>query len=456
MSHDYKQDSQIAQDSDSTRGDQTSPERWTMTQAFYANMGGFVIDTKPLDGKEYIPGSPRLTFTPRGILFLALNDILPNEAESFINDKSKANSFAKVITCMQGGWLVIQCIARLAYQLPITLLEINTIGHVLCAFAMYIFWFSKPLDINEPTVVSSDKFENIGRVCALMWMNSAVSSAAMEMRSGTIEKDTELESLLFHDLSAGESSGRLLPSPTIVSPSEEKTKFGISEGQILNGTGFTLNPRSLRFSKNKITKAEQSQIKSDSVESGAGEQMFLEVDDTDIQRWRMASQVLQANPTLLSDSYFKKIAPQPPITFKSWKFKDLVCERRRDYPLHELGGGGFYIFVFLPLATALYGGLHSAAWNEYFPTPAERDLWRYSSIIAASSGPMFSIVLTLWGTLASVGVVLDGLAYMSIGIVILAFSASQIFLVIEAFISLRELPLAAYDTPRWLQVIPHI
>jgi len=115
---------------DSTPGAQFSAERWTMTQAFYANMGGFVIDTKPLDGKEYIPESPRNTLTARGIYFLALNGIIPDEAESFIKDKSKANAFAKVITCIQGGWLVIQCLARLCYQLPITLLEINTVRHV--------------------------------------------------------------------------------------------------------------------------------------------------------------------------------------------------------------------------------------------------------------------------------------------------------------------------------------
>ncbi|PQE18169.1 major facilitator superfamily protein [Rutstroemia sp. NJR-2017a BBW] len=165
----------IDRDRNSTLVGQTSPERWGMTKAFYADMGGFAIDTIPRDGKEYIPGSPRLTFTPRGIHFLALNGVFPNEAKSLIKDKSKANALAKVITCMQGGWLLIQCIARLCYQMPITLLEINTVGHVLCAFMIYIFWFYKPLDINEPTVVSSEKLEELEQLCALMWMSSSRS-----------------------------------------------------------------------------------------------------------------------------------------------------------------------------------------------------------------------------------------------------------------------------------------
>ena len=127
-------------------------------------MGGFVIDTHAADGKEYIPDSPRLTFTSRGIEFLALNGIFPAIFESFIKDKSKANAFAKIFTCLQGAWLIIQCIAQLSYKLPVTLLEINTVGHVLCALAIYVFWFSKPLNIDEPTVLD-DQLCTAHRTC---------------------------------------------------------------------------------------------------------------------------------------------------------------------------------------------------------------------------------------------------------------------------------------------------
>ncbi|KAI2777361.1 hypothetical protein F4815DRAFT_481826 [Daldinia loculata] len=37
--------------------------------------------------------------------------------------------------------MVIQCISRKAYRLPLTLLEIHTMVHVVCAFILYICWF---------------------------------------------------------------------------------------------------------------------------------------------------------------------------------------------------------------------------------------------------------------------------------------------------------------------------
>jgi len=91
-----------------------------MTHAFYAIMGGFVIDTHPADmpasidgssqlisGKEYIHGSPLLTVTGQGIYFLTLNGIVHPISEVTINDKSKTNSFAKIFACIQGSWLII-------------------------------------------------------------------------------------------------------------------------------------------------------------------------------------------------------------------------------------------------------------------------------------------------------------------------------------------------------------
>jgi hypothetical protein len=418
-----------------------------MTQAFYANMGGYVIDTKALDGKEYIPGSPRITLTARGICFLAQSGIIPNEAESFIKDKSKANALAKVITCMQGGWLVIQCIARLAYQLPITLLEINTVGHVLCAFAIYLFWFSKPLDINEPTVistvVSSERLEDLERLCALMWMGSSLSSKAITRHPKASDADSELESLHFYDLRVSQYTGRHGSPTTIMeSPSEEKTKFKIYEGRILDGTGFTLNPQSSRFS---------------------GIQRVIELDDTDIKRWMMASRVLEAE---LGPTTFINRTLEPAHTFVDWRFRELVCGRCWDWPGRDLEGGEDTLGLYLPLATALYGGLHSAAWNAYFPTSTERNWWRYSSIIAASSGSVFSMLSILSYLIHPttavnhirkphliLGQSLIGLSGWGL---MVAFFVSRMFLVIEAFISLRKLPLAAYDTPRWLQDIPHI
>ena len=46
-------------------------------------------------------------------------------------DKSKANTLAKALVIIQASWLLIQVIGRLIAKLPVTLLEVNTIAHVL-------------------------------------------------------------------------------------------------------------------------------------------------------------------------------------------------------------------------------------------------------------------------------------------------------------------------------------
>jgi hypothetical protein len=47
----------------------------------------------------------------------------------------------KIIVVGQVLWMVLQCIARTAYHLPLSLLEIHTMFHVACALLLYICWF---------------------------------------------------------------------------------------------------------------------------------------------------------------------------------------------------------------------------------------------------------------------------------------------------------------------------
>lgn len=106
-----------------------------MTYSFYVVIGGFVVDVSGIHDIYKI-----FTLTPSAILKLARNDHfidIPNHA---IQDKSKADVLAKGLVCFQVTWLMVQCIARSAYGYPLSLLEIRTSVHVVCALAMYIFW----------------------------------------------------------------------------------------------------------------------------------------------------------------------------------------------------------------------------------------------------------------------------------------------------------------------------
>jgi hypothetical protein len=58
-----------------------------------------------------------------------------------IDDKSKADTLQKVLVLIQVSWMVIQCTARRISDLPLTLLEIHTLVHVVCAIILYACWF---------------------------------------------------------------------------------------------------------------------------------------------------------------------------------------------------------------------------------------------------------------------------------------------------------------------------
>ena len=126
---------------------------------FYAGMGGFVIDLEDLktdDETPFIPGQRYLTLTPRGVQLLAECGLLPDISPKEISERSKTDGIGKALAIMQASWLLVQVINRLIAKLPVTLLEINTLGHVGCAFGTYILWWRKPGWLNYPTRLHGD------------------------------------------------------------------------------------------------------------------------------------------------------------------------------------------------------------------------------------------------------------------------------------------------------------
>ena len=118
-----------------------------MVHGFYAGMGGFAFPPDDLN-------ATRDFLTAHGALVLAELDLLPDISEEQIRDKSKADSTSKAIALLQASWLIIQSAGRVAVGLPVSLLEIHTIAHVLCAFIIWALWWRKPMDVIEPTLIS--------------------------------------------------------------------------------------------------------------------------------------------------------------------------------------------------------------------------------------------------------------------------------------------------------------
>lgn len=143
---------------------------WTMDQAFFAVSGGVAIDTSPFTHRPYT------SLTPSGIVLLAEIGLLPRFSEQDAQDRSRADAIAKSITCLQASWFFIQGLARVRAGLPLTLLELHTMTHIICALAMYAIWFRKPYGATTPMICSEPAMTNL--------------AALLTLRSHTIRCDT--------------------------------------------------------------------------------------------------------------------------------------------------------------------------------------------------------------------------------------------------------------------------
>lgn len=129
----------------------------------------------------------------------------------------------------------------------------------------------------------------------------------------------------------------------------------------------------------------------------------------------------------------------------------------------------------------LYGGIHLTAWASDFPSGVERLLWRGSSIsimLTLVVYPWYYVLVTFfisgcsdwledvpffkdhdrvrgvikWAVTVPVTLVL----WLAASAVLITSIVGRFYLVIEAFISLRAVPVGVYWVPSWLKYIPHV
>lgn len=124
--------------------------KWSMRHAFYANMGGFVL--QPRDSQPFPVNSKQ-------IKYLVDREYIeyPSLTRKELWDKSKQDGFQKTLTLLQTGWFVLQCLGRAIQHLPLTTLELTTFSFVFCTYASYYQWSNKPLDVESPTILRTDK-----------------------------------------------------------------------------------------------------------------------------------------------------------------------------------------------------------------------------------------------------------------------------------------------------------
>jgi hypothetical protein len=75
-----------------------------------------------------------------------------------ILDKSKVDALGKFLTVLQTIWFIVQYLGRWAAHQPRTQLEVMILAYATLNILIYILWWEKPLDIQEPIDVSGRAF----------------------------------------------------------------------------------------------------------------------------------------------------------------------------------------------------------------------------------------------------------------------------------------------------------
>ncbi|CAJ2506397.1 Uu.00g005270.m01.CDS01 [Anthostomella pinea] len=389
--------------------------RWTMAHSFFACTGGFVFELEALDhvtlnGVDVLLDRPqRLTITARGVAILAKCGHLPTVRKEEIEDKSKANDLAKATVLVQAIWMLVQVAGRLASHLPVTPLEVNTVAHVLCAFLMYMFWWNKPLLPNEPIILEA---EQLGPLAAFMYSSSEMSGY---VSSEQVKSQTVVKTLLAH---------------------------------------LNLYPRTPEFEAICLRLPNTC---------NAAKTPTVEVSYTIAEPVESEHSHSIPSPDTMEHDVDN-------VRCVHLKAEQLVADHVQNWPSNDLlhNVDGLVVGMVLWLANFCYGGIHAAAWNEHFPSEAEMWLWRASAVYIGFCGGLRVVLNFIVARVPALnqfwehwmGGKKTWWQSFSLGINVfvcgLSLVLAHMFIVIEAVISIRELPASAYETPQWTDLFPHL
>ncbi|KAK7530868.1 uncharacterized protein J3D65DRAFT_139880 [Phyllosticta citribraziliensis] len=428
---------------------------WTLQQSLFAVCGGIAVDTSSFWD------AAQVTLTPRGLLVLARAGLLPQVADEEITEKSKANTAAKILVCIQAGWFLVQAVARLAQKLPLTLLEVHVLAHVLCALAMYFCWVDKPYDVEMPVVVRDERVKDL---VSLFVLDAGGSKAVLDR--------------LVRPIPMSEIRNRHRPRKWVRDPSVKAPRF--------------------RFKMDWPSDIDDgADGESDEV---SDDEQAVEVErepPTPQELARMQEHHKRVNRGLdyLRNRYLQAVAcrgdgempPEPQLYFErtssSAKWKYIVNERSN----RKIEGAfakkdkefGRFDKAF-SIISAIYGTLHLSAWNEHFPSTAECWMWRVGAlcmVVAPSLYQAHSFVEPLldrarvpprdewvratWLFWIAKVARLMLVMFVELPLIVIGFVATagwgygRLFMLVESFVSLRSPPVDTYRIPEWSSYFPH-
>ncbi|KAL7269288.1 hypothetical protein RUND412_008058 [Rhizina undulata] len=367
--------------------------------AFYAIMGGFLIKPNSID----LESDPKewKTLSTEGFFSLLVKSLLSKANLTKLHEEveglSKADMLTKVLASIQASWFLIQCIARLATGLPITLIELITATHVMCSLSIFLLWQRKPQNVTNRIVIDD-------------YVDKRAILEGIHEQAPVTETSPSLETTPSEESDSSEAELSLLRDDDVRNGEEQRDNGQESDSQ----TYITTN-NSVYILLDYALKLHMSQ---------------------EPNRFASELRTIQNSPPVSENQSWERFKKHLPV-FETAK-------NDRDYTYVDRLRNSL-----LGIVCVAYGAVHLAAWNAHFPTQIEQLLWRTSSLLIIVFYPcaMFLQCFADW---------LFNWALMTCGVLLVFLcGVARLFLLVEAFISFRNLPLTAYETVPWANYIPH-
>ena len=376
---------------------------WTRVHAFFLIMGGFTLHER---------GKPVRVLEARELeeLWEAGRIEWPTVTKEEIADRSKGDYLSKTIVLFQTTWFVGQCIARGAYGLTVTELEVVTVAFASLTGVIYYLWWDKPLDVR-----------------------CSIPVHLLDDRLGKLAGDIEKE----------ETGPQNIPSPNI--SVEEITKR--DEHAVVNPTPLPTTPIQVDTSTPDPAPNRIQQFQA--FRRGACEKygtffglayVFI---GFPLKRFLYAFYDMSDCKTLALGDKSLRV----PTFYSSYNDDDPNDDK--------------------PTAPAVcvatvFGAIHCIAWSFHFATLQERWVWRISAVLVSGLPILFLLcTLPLEGFDAE-NITTRKKFYMASSALILVllitplYFIARIALLVLPFIALRALPPSAYIQVNWVSFLPHI
>ena len=336
---------------------------------------------------------------------------------------------------------------------------------------MYVLWWNKPLLPNEPIILKGGWVEPL---CAYMYMSSEMSGTLLEKRKSQTWVKTVFASLNWF------SRIPEVEHVCLSMPQSDRDGRASDDNESQADTqlpAIQLAPDSClsELQARRLEKAANTAFFERRPRVGGAKAHLTAQSAITQRRWELMQSAIDLYPAIRKHFalYVHQRADQnrsqPQRQCIHFTPAQLVVENVQNWPSDDLlrNVSGLLVGMILWSLNFLYGGIHAAAWNSHFPSTAEKWLWRTSASYIGFCGGLWILLNFSALTYPPLNEFwerwMDGIsswfyfAVLGSAVVVcgLSFCLARGFILIEAFISIRSLEEAAYNTPEWAQLFPH-